>query len=307
LGRPFTTWSLSKLVEYLADHQHIKMSAESVRQILRTAGIRWQATKTWKASRDPDFAAKMARILDLYDHPPVDRSDGRVICVDEFGPLNLQPRPGRGWFPTGLPAWLRATYNRTGGVRHMFAALDLASGQMFYREDTQTRLTTVGAREYDPLTGRFITVDPLLVGSDPQSLLGYVYANNNPMTMAEPTGLCPMAKGGGCVPGTGVTRPGTNNNTEDLAGGLHPKTKVPFDKDDYPDCSAYGHPEVADVRISLTGNRRRDERAANQATGMAETPDGYTWHHHQDSGLMQLVRSDVHGQTGHTGGYSSGK
>jgi transposase len=38
LGRPFTTWSLSKLVEYLAEHKHIKVSAESVRQILRQAG-----------------------------------------------------------------------------------------------------------------------------------------------------------------------------------------------------------------------------------------------------------------------------
>lgn len=37
--------------------------------ILRQAGIGWQATKTWKASTDPEFAAKMARILDLYDHP----------------------------------------------------------------------------------------------------------------------------------------------------------------------------------------------------------------------------------------------
>lgn len=67
----------------------------------------------------------MARILDLYDQPP---ADGRVICVGEFGPLNLQPRPGRGWFPTGRPSRLRATYNRAGGVRHMLAALDLASG-----------------------------------------------------------------------------------------------------------------------------------------------------------------------------------
>lgn len=130
LGRPFTTWSLSKLVAYLAEVKRITISAESVRQILRDAGISWQATKTWKASKDPDFAAKMARILDLYDHPP---TDGRVICVDEFGPLNLQPRPGRGWFPTGHPTRLRATYTRTKGVRHMFAALDLASGQMFYR------------------------------------------------------------------------------------------------------------------------------------------------------------------------------
>jgi hypothetical protein len=114
----------------LAEHKHVKISTESVRQILRDAGVRWQATKTWKASKDPDFAAKMARVLNLYDDPP---ADGRVICADEFGPLNLQPRPGRGWFPAKRPARLRATFNRFGGVRHMFAALDLATGQMFYR------------------------------------------------------------------------------------------------------------------------------------------------------------------------------
>ena len=122
---------MTKLVEYLAEHKSIRISTESIRQILRDAGIRWQATKTWKASRDPDFAAKMARVLELYDHPG--RADGRVICADEFGPLNLQPRPGRGWFPAGGAARLRATYNRNGGVRHMFAAQDLATGQVFYR------------------------------------------------------------------------------------------------------------------------------------------------------------------------------
>lgn len=78
----------------------------------------------------PDFAAKMARVLALYDDPP---TDGRVICVDEFGPLNLQPRPGHGWFPRREPARQWVTYTRTAGVRQMFAALDLASGQLFYR------------------------------------------------------------------------------------------------------------------------------------------------------------------------------
>ena len=129
-GRPFTTWSLTKLVEHLREHYRILVSTEPVRALLRDAGVRWQATKTWKASRDPEFMQKMNRILELYDHPP---TDGRVLCVDEFGPLNLQPRPGYGWFPVGRPARQRATYNRAGGVRHMFAALDLASGQMFYR------------------------------------------------------------------------------------------------------------------------------------------------------------------------------
>lgn len=35
-----------------------------------------------------------------------------------------------------------------------------------------------------------------------------------------------------------------------------------------------------------------------------DTPDGYTWHHNEECGKMQLVKSDVHAQTGHTGGRS---
>ncbi|MBA4601548.1 HNH endonuclease [Thermoactinomyces mirandus] len=31
-------------------------------------------------------------------------------------------------------------------------------------------------------------------------------------------------------------------------------------------------------------------------------PVGYTWHHHQDEGKMQLVKTRVHGNTRHTGG-----
>ena len=54
--------------------------------------------------------------------------------MDEFGPLNLQPRKGKAWRPpTASPARLRATYNRKGGVLHMLAALDLATGEMTYR------------------------------------------------------------------------------------------------------------------------------------------------------------------------------
>jgi len=130
LGCPFTCWSLTKLRDYLAQHRYLPVSRETIRLVLKDAGISWQNTKTWKHSNDPDFAAKKARILDLYDRAP---ADGRVICVDEFGPLNLLPRPGKGWFCKGEPTRLRATYTRTAGVRHMFAALDLASGQMFYR------------------------------------------------------------------------------------------------------------------------------------------------------------------------------
>ncbi|MGH3670551.1 MAG: helix-turn-helix domain-containing protein, partial [Pseudonocardiaceae bacterium] len=49
VGLPFTTWSLTKLVEHLRERHRITASTETVRAILREAGVRWQATKTWKA------------------------------------------------------------------------------------------------------------------------------------------------------------------------------------------------------------------------------------------------------------------
>jgi transposase len=56
-----------------------------------------------------------------------------VVCVGEFGPLNLMPRKGKAWRPRTSPLRLRATYNRNDGVRHMLAALDLATGKILYR------------------------------------------------------------------------------------------------------------------------------------------------------------------------------
>ena len=67
LGCPFTCWSLTKLRDYLAEDKHIRVSHETIRQVLRQAGISFQNTKTWKHSTDPDFAAKKQRILALYD------------------------------------------------------------------------------------------------------------------------------------------------------------------------------------------------------------------------------------------------
>ncbi|MEV7374658.1 polymorphic toxin-type HINT domain-containing protein [Streptomyces sp. NPDC090301] len=66
-----------------------------------------------------------------------------------------------------------------------------------------TELTHLGAREYDPDTGRFISVDPVLAPQDIQSLNGYVYANNNPMTLSDPSGQRPDgACSGRCTDGS---------------------------------------------------------------------------------------------------------
>ncbi|MFD9359007.1 RHS repeat-associated core domain-containing protein [Streptomyces sp. NPDC060031] len=59
-------------------------------------------------------------------------------------------------------------------------------------QDT-TGLTHVGAREYDPALGRFISVDPVMDLDKSQQIHGYLYAGGNPVTNSDPTGLdyCP--------------------------------------------------------------------------------------------------------------------
>ncbi|MGW4215212.1 polymorphic toxin-type HINT domain-containing protein, partial [Lentzea sp. NPDC004789] len=50
-------------------------------------------------------------------------------------------------------------------------------------------LTHIGAREYDPKLGRFISVDPVMDLGDPRQWNAYVYANNSPVSFSDPTGL----------------------------------------------------------------------------------------------------------------------
>ncbi|MGW1322908.1 RHS repeat domain-containing protein [Streptomyces antibioticus] len=55
-------------------------------------------------------------------------------------------------------------------------------------DSADTGLTHLGAREYDPSTGRFISVDPVMDLTDPQQLNGYAYAENSPVTFSDANG-----------------------------------------------------------------------------------------------------------------------
>jgi len=141
-GLPFSTWSLTKLADYLVRKGVVDdISHEGLRSLLREEGVSFQAMKTWKHSNDPEFEQKKNRILELYEI-----ADGTVkakrkgpqvvICFDEFGPLNLQPHPGRHWAERGGGGSeprrrRRATYVRRGGVRHLLAAYDLSTDKLY--------------------------------------------------------------------------------------------------------------------------------------------------------------------------------
>ncbi|MCQ6555764.1 sugar-binding protein [Streptomyces sp. C10-9-1] len=56
-------------------------------------------------------------------------------------------------------------------------------------ETADTGLVHLGAREYDPATGRFLSVDPVFDPTDPLQMNGYAYGHSSPVTRSDPSGL----------------------------------------------------------------------------------------------------------------------
>ncbi|MFI8948899.1 HNH/ENDO VII family nuclease [Streptomyces sp. NPDC053750] len=95
--------------------------------------------------------------------------------------------------------------------------------------DATTGLTHIGAREYDPSTGQFISVDPLLEADRPQTLNGYSYGAQNPLVFSDPTGMGLACGGaGGASEGCPKRPDGSKGNgrpNEAVSGP--PKTQHP--------------------------------------------------------------------------------
>lgn len=121
-----------------------------------------------------------------------------------------------------------------------------------------------------------------------------------------------------------------------LEGTVHPETSVPFEEDvvilpngdvvegTFPVFNAAFEVEIPEayylendqIHFSMANEQlyqtiQINPELANElkltsidlqelATG--GTPEGYTWHHHEDPGVIQLVDEEEHKNTGHTGG-----
>src|SRR6266511_378929 len=75
----------------------------------------------------PALRRKRGAIRRLYERRP---PRARVICFDEFGPLELRPAGGSVWARRREPARVRATYHRGGGTRTLLAFYDVHAGAL---------------------------------------------------------------------------------------------------------------------------------------------------------------------------------
>ena len=129
-----------------------------------------------------------------------------------------------------------------------------------------------------------------------------------------------------------------NNINQHLEGTVHPETGVPFTaklvetnegfkEGVFPDFSenhciydaqlpedlhkARNYDQIKYLNEQLSEAYGNDTIDTEQFTDRqleqirnGDKPEGYTWHHHEEPGRMQLVDSDIHAKTPHTGGRS---
>jgi RHS repeat-associated protein len=110
-----------------------------------------------------------------------------------------------------IPAWRQFT--PYGAPRGQAVTWIDNRGFLNKPHDPGTGLTDLGARQYDPATTQFTAPDPILTPANPQDLNPYAYAQDNPITNTDPTGLLLVGTGSGCGYITSCTGGGSGGDS----------------------------------------------------------------------------------------------
>jgi transposase len=158
-GIPLSRWSCPELaVEVVAAGIAPAMSASTVRRILTRDAIKPWQYRSWISIRDPDFAIKAQRVLDLYQRAwegqPLG-DDEYVISSDEKTSIQARCRC-HPTLPPGKARMMRVEheYNRGGAVAYL-AAYDVHRAHLMGRCEPST-----GIKPFEALVEQVMTQQP---------------------------------------------------------------------------------------------------------------------------------------------------
>jgi transposase len=157
-GVPLSKWSCPELACELATRCQITVSASTVRRWLAGDALKPWQHRSWISVRDPQFAAKAGRVLDLYagmwDGGPLGSND-YVICADEKTSIQARCRC-HPTLPPGKARAMRVEHDyRRGGALAYLAAWDVHRGQVTGRCDH-----TTGIAPFSRLVEQVMTAEP---------------------------------------------------------------------------------------------------------------------------------------------------
>ncbi|WP_370087694.1 ricin-type beta-trefoil lectin domain protein [Streptacidiphilus sp. MAP12-16] len=139
-----------------------------------------------------NVASRSSTALRNYTGP-----DGTTITRTSSGTVTYQIANAQGTAETAVNASTLAVTHRyydpygnpRGASPSTWISADENHGFLGQPQDTTSGLNLLGARNYDPVQGRFLTPDPLFQAGDPNQMGGYTYAADNPASGSDPNGL----------------------------------------------------------------------------------------------------------------------
>lgn len=158
-GVPLSRWSHAELAAEAADRGIVDaVSASTVRRWLDADAIKPWQHRSWIFPRDPDFAVKAVRVLDLYqrvwDGQPLG-DDDYVISADEKSQLQALHRRHPG-LPPGPGRTRRVEFEyRRGGTLAYLAAYDVHHARVIGR-----CAPTTGIAPFTELVEQVMTTEP---------------------------------------------------------------------------------------------------------------------------------------------------
>jgi DDE superfamily endonuclease len=146
-GRPLGRFSRVELHRLAIERGVTDASAQTIWRWLHEDAIKPWQTRSWIFPRDPDFAFKAGRALDLYARVFEGRRlrpDEYVLCADEKSQLQaLGRRHNTVAVGPGRPALVEFEYRR-GGTLAYLAAWDVHHARLFGRCEPQTGIEPFG-------------------------------------------------------------------------------------------------------------------------------------------------------------------
>jgi transposase len=117
-------WSCETLAEVLAWELGVRVSAETVRRVLRRLGYVWRRPRPTVGPVDPDHDAKLHAIQELLQNLPADET---AVFQDEVD-IHLNPKVGSCWMKRGEQAEVTTPGNNE--KRHLAGSLVWRTGTL---------------------------------------------------------------------------------------------------------------------------------------------------------------------------------
>ncbi|THE11944.1 HNH endonuclease [Bacillus timonensis] len=222
-----------------------------------------------------------------------------------------------------------------GAVRGTYGVLkqdEIAKQEAYYdlKDSTGRTLKGLGSAVSYTVKSAGTTIDGIRTGDNEKTLQGVKNIGKVAVISTLAVGVVDVIDGVDMVDAEEIS---TRNDA--LAGSFHPETNIPFMEKtvEVPDGPITGtfpvFESVYDVQLQEEMYLQSDsvhftyanvelyeaiesnstlaqELGLNSADieqlAQGNTPEGYTWHHSEEAGVLQLVDEETHHNTGHTGG-----